>query len=448
MKKCLLDYSMMALLSFYLFSTAPVSAQDTFEVVADLPSSETFEVVALQMLDENIGWVSGLKNNPLGEPRSAVWKTTDGGLTWTDISPLPIASPYPSTLSELFFYDEMTGWAGGENGVLYKTSDGGATWTDVSPYDNMDNDGLVGAVKSYDGSTVFATESTPEARVYQSQNSGADWDYTAIFPSGTDYLVGQDIFLKSAQEVWVCGNSVSGNDGGFVARSTDGGQTWENIVTDDAFSFANIQIFGDFGWASANSSDHMKITNDGGQTWSDLSLPNNAYAPFFIDENRGWSLQANSTSYKTEDRGQTWEPVDFESPATGAFGYYVANSYVPGKGIWVLGRTGFGEYRLYKFPISPTSSREVIASENFINVVNNPFSEQIALRLNGDASLKRGLEFQLFDVSGRLVFSEKRKHVNAGEAIVLTPTVLLAKGTYVLKTWMGEGGVAEMLIKQ
>ena len=70
----------------------------------------------------------------LGLPHvPAIFKTTDGGETWTSQTFAEDVS-----LSSIYFSDDMYGWAsGGENGaaVLLKTTDGGETWEYDYPYE-------------------------------------------------------------------------------------------------------------------------------------------------------------------------------------------------------------------------------------------------------------------------------------------------------------------------
>lgn len=69
------------------------------------------------------GYAVGIRNNG----NSAILKTTDGGTTW-------IASTIPTAqyLRSVYFIDANTGFCTGDGGVIFRTTNGGITWTDIS----------------------------------------------------------------------------------------------------------------------------------------------------------------------------------------------------------------------------------------------------------------------------------------------------------------------------
>jgi photosystem II stability/assembly factor-like uncharacterized protein len=78
---------------------------------------------SLWFVDQRTGYVSGYT---MYDWTYAVYKTTDGGLTWTLLK-----IPKGSQTKELQFVDASTGYALDELGPLYKTSDGGVNWEPV-----------------------------------------------------------------------------------------------------------------------------------------------------------------------------------------------------------------------------------------------------------------------------------------------------------------------------
>ncbi len=50
-------------------------------------------------------------------------KTTDGGNNWIQQN-----SNTTNRLLSVYFIDNQTGWAGGDDGILLKTTDGGNNW--------------------------------------------------------------------------------------------------------------------------------------------------------------------------------------------------------------------------------------------------------------------------------------------------------------------------------
>jgi len=71
----------------------------------------------VHFINQNVGWVVG------GD--GAVFKTTDGGTTWTDQST-------SGTWNAVFFKDANTGWIAGSYGIVLMTTDSGANWTEIA----------------------------------------------------------------------------------------------------------------------------------------------------------------------------------------------------------------------------------------------------------------------------------------------------------------------------
>jgi hypothetical protein len=79
-------------------------------------SRTTAELMAVQFVDANTGWIAGLMGTYL--------MTTDGGETWD----APVTG-IGDALNALSFFDARNGWLGGNFGVTYHTTDGGVTWS-------------------------------------------------------------------------------------------------------------------------------------------------------------------------------------------------------------------------------------------------------------------------------------------------------------------------------
>ncbi|HQI42290.1 MAG TPA: YCF48-related protein, partial [Ignavibacteriaceae bacterium] len=147
------------------------------------PTSESFQYneISFFFINENIGWCSG--ENYFGN--GWVWKSTDGGNTWTDKSDIGGSS--------VFFINQNVGWVVGDSGIL-KSTDGGETWTNKSSlagsyikfYDS--NIGMcVGGesvLVSTDGGETWITKNGPILQAINFNNSTTVWGYTS---EGTVY---------------------------------------------------------------------------------------------------------------------------------------------------------------------------------------------------------------------------------------------------------------------
>src|SRR4030095_386210 len=63
----------------------------------------------------------------VGDSPGNVRKSTNAGTDWSIVQ-----SPTGSTLKDVYFINNLTGWVCGENGSIFKTTDGCITWTNQS----------------------------------------------------------------------------------------------------------------------------------------------------------------------------------------------------------------------------------------------------------------------------------------------------------------------------
>lgn len=76
-------------------------------------------------VDANRGWIVGATEDASGDPGpSDILTTADGGQTWQ------VQTRVPSSLRSIRFVDPQNGWAVGSGGRVFRTTDGGTTWTE------------------------------------------------------------------------------------------------------------------------------------------------------------------------------------------------------------------------------------------------------------------------------------------------------------------------------
>ncbi|WJS93068.1 YCF48-related protein [Flavobacterium johnsoniae] len=271
----------------YLYKT--VDGGETWtNVKGSLPAFYTFS-----FLDENVGYAGG--------EHGAIFKTIDGGLTWTWAS-FQNAYIASTEIYGIHFLDHNTGFATGATGRIVKTIDGGKNWSQNSPTHNDIN------------KLEFLTKDLGYARVgnsfYKTIDSGNSWKLAGSIDNGTyNYYVTSSKFLNEN-----VGYAVTGSLG-YIYKTVDGGVTWkklggdnlwvvnEGINTMSVISEKIIYISGGF-----NQRSFMKSV-DGGETWTILSNYN-FYRMQFLDENIGYAHNTyDKKVYKTIDGGKNWSVV-------------------------------------------------------------------------------------------------------------------------------------------
>ncbi len=172
-----------------------------------------------------VGRVTSVAVNPtntdiiyVSSPGGGIWKTTDGGASWTplvddnsaymNVFNLAIAPSNTNTI-----YAAATGL-----GVI-KSTDAGATWTTLAVSNTSTRKILVHPTNS---NKIYATSSSG---IHESSNGGTSW---TLRLSGVSV---EDIEFKPDDPniMYSSGNSTSSTT--TIHRSTDGGITWKPITS-------------------------------------------------------------------------------------------------------------------------------------------------------------------------------------------------------------------------
>lgn len=207
-----------------------------------------------------------------------VYKTTDGGQSWNKIlfhsdsvgfSDLELAPDDPNTIYAGAWRAERTPWtiiSGSTEGGVYKSTDGGATWTKLTKGLPTSLIGKIDfAVSPANPDRVYANieASDGQGGLYRSDDRGANW----AFVSDNSNLTNRPFYYtniyanpKNADVIY--------NSALRFLKSTDGGLTWRNLSTPHG---DNHDI-----WINPNDTSIWIQSNDGGanititngETWS------------------------------------------------------------------------------------------------------------------------------------------------------------------------------------
>ncbi|WP_162303710.1 YCF48-related protein [Hymenobacter sediminis] len=189
----------------------------------------------------------------LGTWGGRVYKTTDGGATWTKLSE---QTYFPSEITMLHFVTPQLGFAHREHSDLLRTTDGGLTWTLLSTrlQDVID-------MQFVSPTTGYAVGDY--GTIYQTTDAGLSWSSQA---TGLGGLVGgnrwSSVWFTSPMIGYVVGQSSQGP----LLRTEDGGKTWRPLSGRRGTVFT-LQFPGHGLTGYALTSDGVLKTIDGGDTW-------------------------------------------------------------------------------------------------------------------------------------------------------------------------------------
>lgn len=246
---------------------------------AGLRDTHTVTAIAVDPRDPNVVYVSSLGHVFKDNPDRGVFKTTDGGKTWkkvlyvdakTGANDVVIDQKNPDTLYATMWQMYRTEWklsSGGPGSAVYKSTDAGAHWTNISKNPGFAK-GVLGkmgvAVSPADSNVVYAIAQAHEGGVFRSADAGASWtrvnDEMKLRQRAFYYM---DIFADPQDP-----NTVYAANVDALWISHDGGKTWKpsrpphgdnHIVWVNPHD-SNILLEGNDGGAT--------VSTDGGKSWS------------------------------------------------------------------------------------------------------------------------------------------------------------------------------------
>jgi photosystem II stability/assembly factor-like uncharacterized protein len=314
--------------------------------MAHFVPGQKIDIMYIHMVDVNQGWSIG----GLNKASDHVFRTPDGGQTWSDVTP---PQPAPETSASIkalgYFLNAVTAWVAygppPESGGMppfiqvWKTNDGGGTWS----YGSIDTSPVSGeAFSPY--FLNFADNQHGWLMVYL--GAGMMHAYVALFMTVDggatwidvlDPFTGNDIqsFPKTGmvfvdpQTGWLTRDAQGVDPTPHIFRTTDSGVTWTRLNLPPPADFPNLHDSYACGSYSPNAfstlsviiamkcldqatfkveKDYAYFTSDGGITWQTYPLPAD-YALgkelYFFSPQNGLAL--GRKIYKTSDGGQTWK---------------------------------------------------------------------------------------------------------------------------------------------
>ncbi|HEV3164036.1 MAG TPA: hypothetical protein VGZ22_08395, partial [Isosphaeraceae bacterium] len=209
----------------------------------------TISKVAIDPTDPNTVFVAVGAAPPTGLPgNTGVWKSTDGGQTWTNTTTSISTSAAFSDLvmdpsnPNILYTAVGTPLGSAANGI-YKTTDGGATWAAAGNAPTGVKFGRIAiAISPSSPLVLYASYSDPAtqglSQMLVTKDGGKTWNATQGFPP--NYLGGQAFYdtalavdPTNPSIVYAAGSFNGFNANGFIGQiivSRDGGGSWSDIT--------------------------------------------------------------------------------------------------------------------------------------------------------------------------------------------------------------------------
>jgi photosystem II stability/assembly factor-like uncharacterized protein len=247
--------------------------------------SETRHIakVRIHPNNPNIVYVAAMGNMFGPNPDRGVFRTVDGGKTWKKILyagetagavDLTIDPAHPNILFAALNHHVTYPWneeSGGPSTGLFKTEDGGDTWTDITSHPGLPQ-GLIGkigiSISAARPNRVYAIIEANKGGVYRSDDGGSTWQMTYTDPRKLEIPNSYNHITADPRDPDSVYIQVLDEPGFW--KSTDGGRTFEKQPTQNWDHHAL--------WIDPHDSRRMidggdggaAVTSNGGKSWSSL----------------------------------------------------------------------------------------------------------------------------------------------------------------------------------
>ncbi len=300
---------------------------------AGLRDTHTTSAIAIDPRNAGVVYVASMGHAFAPNGDRGVFKTTDGGKTWTKVLfvndatgaiALSMDPQHPATLYAAMWQAQRQPWkltSGGPGSGLYKTTDGGAHWTNLSRNPGYPG-GVLGrigvGVSASDPRVVYSIVQAKAGGIFRSDDGGGTWRrtnddmelrqrafyYMCVYVDPTNP---NTIYVPDVQAAWVS------RDGGKTFRSLRPPHGDNHIVWIDPRN-PKILLEGNDGGAT--------VSTDGGETWSgEHNQPTGQFYHVSIDERFPFhiygaqqdegSIEGPSASVSGAISGDEWQRVAY-----------------------------------------------------------------------------------------------------------------------------------------
>lgn len=297
-----------------------------------LENTQAIARIRVDRTNPDIVYVAALGHPYAPNPDRGVFRSRDGGKTWakvlfrndsTGAVDLSLDANDPSTLYASLWQVYRTPWSmwdGGAGSGLFKSTDGGDHWTEITRNPGLPG-GIIGkigiSISGADSKRVYAIVENDSGGVFRSDDAGATWKktnverklrqrafyYSRIYadPVNRDrvYVLNTGLFRSDdgavkfdtvlgpphgdQHDLWIAPNDnkrmINSNDGGGTV-SVNGGKNWTSLKYPTAQSY-HVAVTSDFPYHVCGAQQDNSTFCEPSSDWNQIRGPNQAPGDFY-----------------------------------------------------------------------------------------------------------------------------------------------------------------------
>jgi hypothetical protein len=273
-------------------------------ITPSIGDTSSYSISNLEAIDANTAWICAYQRsspysitNPGG---GVIYKTTNGGASWSNVTAAGMFTNVANSFANFVSFLTPSvaianGDAVGGEYELWRTIDGGVTWTAV-PGSNIPNPlssneyAIVNLYAKFGPSHFWF--GTNQGRIYRTTDAGVTWNVSAVAASNT--TITEIAFSDTNNGVAYVASGAGGNTFQMF-NTTNGGVTWSlitplspNVGRNDICSIPGTNFYASVG--AGNTNQVISYSKDNGATWTNWGSTGIQYLTVdFVDDQTGWA---------------------------------------------------------------------------------------------------------------------------------------------------------------
>jgi len=248
-----------------------------------------------------------------GYPKGIIYRTSDGGDTWTLFYELPnymrfLTMEIDPNNSDILYVCS--------NREIYKTTDAGVSWTSSTILQDLDMNWFGIKVNKFNSNTVFGfSRLIFRLRLYKSTDRGENWNSLLILDGYSLHAKNTCLAFDETdfKKIYVATYARSGSQYiPYFIRSTDEGETWNDLDISSKITIGDyircIAVDNNGHLTLCSGGSGIYRSTDSGENWTLISSqPDNLISlKYLSDDPNILAGSGTDTVYVSTDGGSTW----------------------------------------------------------------------------------------------------------------------------------------------